>query len=265
MISDGSKNEIKTISNKVLDDEIYQNVDSADNAGLEVRVTRIYDGVGVHDGRDLCQWCLDRECSNVTLAEAYEIGAFERHPGCGCIIEYTNEKGETTFQDRAGKWVDKNKYLSNNDRGLDSELEYLYNNPPGQKSIGELRTIYIEDVEGGWISPISGFDNYLRQYGRIENDIIGQTTINGIKIKDQSRHFIQRVIGTSRDPKIFTEEHKIVRRSGVSIDDIKEALFHGKPMPIGIRGQDRSQTFIGKKCKVTINPDTGKLIQCNPR
>lgn len=124
---------------------------------------------------------------------------------------------------------------------------------------------YAEDVQTGWISPNSGFDNYERLYNKIQSEIVGKTTSNGILITGQKPHFMQRVIGTMVDPKILKNNLKVVRRSGVDFDDIAEALFRPVDVaPIAKRpsGQ-RSQKFIGKKCVVTINPDTGQLIQTN--
>ena len=49
----------------------------------------------------------------MTLQEAFEKGAFQRHPGCGCEIEYTSAKGKTTYQyEKGGKesWKDIRKY-----------------------------------------------------------------------------------------------------------------------------------------------------------
>ncbi len=102
------ENLITTDSVKTVDDSVKNNADFADKAGLEIRVTRVYDGVGLSNGR-VCQWCKDRECKNVTLDEAYRIGAFQRHPGCECEIEYTSSKGITTVQTRSGgrkSWVE---------------------------------------------------------------------------------------------------------------------------------------------------------------
>ena len=82
---------------KVLDDSLRENASNASGAGLEVRVTRTYDGIGLSSGRE-CKWCLDRCGENMTLNEAYNKGAFQRHPGCGCVIEYTSNKGVKTIQ-----------------------------------------------------------------------------------------------------------------------------------------------------------------------
>lgn len=67
-----------------------------DESGINVLVSREYDDVGVHTtdkgGGDVCQWCLDRCGTDVPYDEAYEMGMFERHPGCGCIITYATKK-----------------------------------------------------------------------------------------------------------------------------------------------------------------------------
>lgn len=78
---------------KVKDSSIRENAFASQNVGLETRVTRTYDGVGIHDGKDTCEWCLSRCGDNMTLSEAYAKGAFERHPGCGCELLYTTYKG----------------------------------------------------------------------------------------------------------------------------------------------------------------------------
>lgn len=105
-LDDLCKRIMETNSRKTLDDSLKYNAENASGSGLEVRVTRIYDGVGVNHGKSDCQWCLDRCGENMTLEEAYRIGAFQRHPGCGCIIEYTSKKGEKTWQ--TGKSSPKN-------------------------------------------------------------------------------------------------------------------------------------------------------------
>ena len=55
-------------------------------------------------------------------------------------------------------------------------------------------------------------------------------------------------------------------RSGVSVEGIKDALEN--PMTVrAIRTDlqgERSQKYIGEKATVSVDPDTGTLIQCNP-
>ena len=107
LLGDFLKNEIVTDALRTSDQSMKENASAAEEAGLAVRVTRMYDGVGLSGGRE-CQWCLDRCGENMTLQEAYDKRAFERHPGCGCEISYTNIKGETRIQSWAGgreSWI----------------------------------------------------------------------------------------------------------------------------------------------------------------
>lgn len=124
---------------------------------------------------------------------------------------------------------------------------------------------------------MSGFDNYKNLYGRVENEVVGLQTSNGIVIKSQSEHFLQRVIGTAINPsKIHDglrtmtgtnpQGYRSSARSGVEIEDVIEAVTKGERKKIGVSSNGlKSQRYFGKKCVVTINPDTGNLIQCNPR
>lgn len=138
-----------------------------------------------------------------------------------------------------------------------------YNDSPTYK----LLKTYARDVETGWISPNADFGNYLKLYNRIQNEIVGTKTQNGIEITGQRKHFMQRVLGTMVDPKKYKEDHRIIRRSGVSVDNIKNALFNPEKVDSVVVRADgkRSVRFIGEYCTVSVNVDTGELIQTNPR
>ena len=71
------------------------------------------------------------------------------------------------------------------------------------------------------ISAFTTFDDYCTYKQRIEDEMVGLTTSDGVVIKSQSKYFIERVFGTSEDP--YTGRP----RSGVELEDIKEALLHG--------------------------------------
>lgn len=146
---------------------------------------------------------------------------------------------------------------------LDNSNKTMYNASPEN----ELLERYTQDVKDGWISPLSGFDNYKQLYQQIESGIVGKTTSNGILITGQSRHFMQRVIGTMADPKKLADDLQIVHRSGTEISDIMEALFSPERIdpPVIRENGRRSIRFIGSRGIVTVNPDTGQLIQTNQR
>ena len=80
----------------VIDEAIQGNARQHDHAGLDVTVEREYDGVGLHGGKDTCNWCLER-AGSWDYSDAVANGVFQRHPGCGCRLTYTSERG-TDFQ-----------------------------------------------------------------------------------------------------------------------------------------------------------------------
>ena len=123
----------------------------------------------------------------------------------------------------------------------------------------ELLQDYTNSIKSGMISPLSDFKNYVALYNKVNREIIGRRSFDGIKITGQRKHLIERVIGTMSDPKT----KKI--RSGVSIDAITDALEHPIKMIEKVDQEGRkSKKYIGRIGTVTLNPDTGELIQCNP-
>lgn len=152
------------------------------------------------------------------------------------------------------------------DNSIKTLAEYYdvkYNDSPRY----ELLQRYAHDVDSGWISPLSRFDNYEALYNQIQTEIVGTTANNGVVITGQSQHFMQRVIGTMVDPQKLRDNLQIIRRSGVDINSIKDTLYNPVevcPIRVSQSGQ-KSVKLNGKNCSVTINPDTGILIQTNPR
>lgn len=156
--------------------------------------------------------------------------------------------------DRDSKQYYRYKNIIGDDAGsLAAFRQMKYNNP---KDV-VLLTDYKNAVHNGMISPLSGFKNYKSLHDKIEKNLVGLETSNGIKISGQSKHFIERVIGTKEDPNTKRP------RSGVEIEDIQYALLYGETRT---RKRDPdSVKFITDKCIVSVNPHTGILIQCNPQ
>ena len=137
----------------------------------------------------------------------------------------------------------------------------MYNKPDEYK----LMQTYSKSVDSGMMSPLVGYEKYKEYHKRVEKELVGLTTSNGIEIKSQSNHFLERVCGTISDP-----THEGAKRSGVELEDIKEALLYGKVEKVKIKKKsngefDKSQGFYTNKCFVSINPDECILIQANPR
>ena len=114
---------------------------------------------------------------------------------------------------------------------------------------------YATAINNGELTPLADFSLYKSISKEIDDRLVGTQTANGIKITGKSNHFISRVIGSVEQ-----------RRNGVSIDDIISALQNPEEIaPIRINKNGNSQKYKGINCMVTINPDTGNLIQVNPR
>ncbi len=113
---------------------------------------------------------------------------------------------------------------------------------------------YAHSIENGWLTALAGFDLYKNISSEIDHVLVGETLPNGIKITGKSDHYIDRTIGSVED-----------RRTGVSVQDALQTIKKpAKTDPVVSRPNGRSQRFIGEKATVTINPDTGNLIQVNP-
>lgn len=135
---------------------------------------------------------------------------------------------------------------------FDKFQELKYNNVNGW----DIMKDYYKSRVKGDISAFSTLGDYKLCKNKIENNLIGITTPNEIKIESYSKHFIDRVLGTSNDSKTNAP------RDGVEVEDIKNALE--KPLKIKEEPRKGSHKIIGEKATVSINPKTGNLIQCNP-
>ena len=215
---------------------------------------------------------------DIMIAKAKYQGQLNEYSGFCQKMGLTEER-ERIYYDMRGRIATNTKmqnarYTSDMIRNADrdSKQYYSYKNIVGDEfaSLADFRqmkynkpkefsllTDYKKSVENGMISPLSGVKNYKKLHGKIEKNIVGMRTSNGIRISGQSKHFIERVIGTKEDPK--TERP----RSGVEIEDIRYALLYGQ---VRTRKRDPdSVKFVTDKCIVSVNPKTGILIQCNPQ
>ena len=85
-----------------VDESLRKNAEFQSESGLETIVIRTYDDVGLHGKGETCEWCESR-AGTWTYEEALANGVFERHPGCGCEIEYQSRRTHT--RSSGGGWT----------------------------------------------------------------------------------------------------------------------------------------------------------------
>ncbi len=114
---------------------------------------------------------------------------------------------------------------------------------------------YAAGINRGDLTPLASFDLYKSISQDIDDQLVGIVTSNGIQVTGKVSHMIYRVIGSVEQ-----------RRNGVQIDDIKEALTSesAEVLPMRETKAGRSLRFKTEKLVVSVNPDTGILIQANP-
>lgn len=121
---------------------------------------------------------------------------------------------------------------------------------------------YQKARKNGDISMLVDLKTYQKISDDIDKKIVGTATKDGIIITGYKTHFIDRVIGQYES----SNESIKGKRKGVSIEMINNALQNGESeeRPLTKEGL-RSIRYKTDECIVTINPDTGELIQTTPK
>ena len=124
----------------------------------------------------------------------------------------------------------------------------------------ELLRHYKYAREEGDISALVSFKLYNQGKQHLESRFIGKTAINGTEIKSVSNHFLDRYFGT-----IYRKSSRDPKHEGVSIGEIEEVFYKGQLCEIKTdkKGRKSQKIYLKGVCDLTINPETGELIQCN--
>lgn len=119
----------------------------------------------------------------------------------------------------------------------------------------EVLKAYVYSIKSGELSPLADFGLYKAINKEMNDKLIGIVAINKVTITGKSKHAIARTIGSIEQ-----------RRNGVHVSDILDALTNPASEILPIRETDniRSQKIRNKILEVSINPDTGNIIQVNP-
>lgn len=114
---------------------------------------------------------------------------------------------------------------------------------------------YADSVLSGELSPLVSFALYQNVSRETDKTLVGITTSNGLVITGKSDHFLARLIGSTE------------ARDGADIGAALLALTSPEACVKPVRTREdgmRSQEFQYAGVEVTVNPDSGNLIQINP-
>lgn len=122
---------------------------------------------------------------------------------------------------------------------------------------------YVTAVNKGNISPLVGYDKFKEIADEAEKKFVGMHTSDGMEIKGYTAHFVDRVIGQQSSD----SPPRSGVRSGVGFADIEDALVNPKRVgPIVEKDNGkRSKVYYGANAAVSYNPDTGELVQVQPK
>ncbi len=188
------------------------------------------------------------------------------HPSCRCAVAFEEaapgELGFTPPVPEASPIDVITEFTTNEVRITPSEKERTESLTTNSKApiiytetdLYNFALDYNRSRANNMISAFTPFEDYVKYKRLIDSEIVGLTTADGIEIKGQTKHFIERVFGTTQDPKTGRP------RSGVDIDVIIDALKN----PVKIVPHGDSIQYRSAQCFVSINPQTGMLIQTNP-
>lgn len=238
-----------------------------------------------------CEICRSLDGKHFKLSEAQEgINYPLMHPGCRCTtVEYDPDDAMDWYNSghpmpkrmTYKEWYDKQTALHGHGY-VETQRKKLYNETADKKQYDNYRNIlgsnapssfeafqnikysrtseynhlksYVRGIKSGELSSFADFTLYKQTSAEIDKQLVGIVTSQGISITSKSDHFINRLIGSAGQ-----------RRSGVTIDAVKETLICPEKTDIRKSSKGTSVRYFGKDVIVTVNPDTGKLIQANPR
>lgn len=142
------------------------------------------------------------------------------------------------------------KILGNNAPSIEEFTKIKYN-----ESEWKLFKSFGASIQKGELSALADFNLYKNISVEMDEKLLGVVTSNGITITGKSNHSIARAIGSIEQ-----------RRNGVQVSDVLDALTSKETevFPIKTMINGRSQKFRNNTVEVSVNPDTGNIIQVNP-
>ena len=119
----------------------------------------------------------------------------------------------------------------------------------------KLYKAYVSSIKSGELTPLASFELYREVSDKMDKKLKSIVTSNGITISGKTNHAIARVIGSVEQ-----------KRNGVKVGDILDALTSNESQVSSVKesANGKSIKFKNEKVEVSVNVDTGTIIQANP-
>ena len=179
------------------------------------------------------------------------LGAFRRARRSNNLSPAFKEWRYRSNTERQYKeWVEKIGQ-KNMPETVDKFFEIKHNNTKEYQQIVrdiDLHRQYKEAVKNGKVDDV-GFVVFKDTLEKARKRLVG-IKVNDLTVKEVSIHLIERIIGSEKE-----------KRKGVPIEKVAQALEKGDL----VKRTDTSAKYYYDGVEVSINTETGKIIQCNPK
>lgn len=226
--------------------------------------------VAVIDGFDMSE--LQRRARDPETGETYKVPAdmkyaewYQKH-----VVDTGKEWSVKAYQNRHR---DLRQYEAYKDAIGKSNMPLTFRSFQQMKyqepQRWDLLKGYKSEVTSGNISPLVGFKNFEKEHNSLIERFVGTKTSDGVEIKGIKPHFTARKIGTHEwmADDASKEIRNRLRYKAVKSEQIEDALSSGVYRDT-LRKEKTgkmmlSRQYQGQECVVTVNPETGMLIQTN--
>ena len=231
-----------------LDGQVFKVEDAQPGININPMHPNCFCSNVAYDPEDAADWLNSglEMPENMKYKEWYDQQTAEHGPGW---VERERKKSYNETADRKQYENYTERLGKNAPESFELFQKMKYN---GTQEYNQFKS-YARGIRSGELSALADFDLYKTTSLNIDA-LIGVKTLEGTIITGKSDHFIARVIGSEDQ-----------RRSGVTIDSVKDALLKPEKVDSTIRQKGISVRYFGKEAIVTVNPETGNLIQTNPR
>lgn len=149
-----------TMARAAYDTFQYKNAENMASLGVNQIIIREYDGVGLHNGRTPCQFCIDR-AGTWSYWDGIDAGVFQRHDGCGCTVTVVYESGVRQDPWTKAEWDERKG--EERAAAIEEKQKELMAQAEKHKADIKEREVFIREQMNNGMTAKSAYAAYLQQ------------------------------------------------------------------------------------------------------